>query len=263
LGKRAIGGVEAIDGERYLRTVAIGKHSGWIAVAPSKHKHTLRVELAASLAPALVPTLARVKRLFDLAADPQQIAAQLGPLAADRPGLRVPGAFNGFELAVRAVLGQQISVPAATTLAGRFAAAFGDPIRTPHAQLTHLAPTTGRIAQAAPEELTTLGITTARARTIVALAEAIATRQIVLEPGVDYTATVAKLRESPGIGEWTAQYIAMRALAWPDAFPHTDLGIFKALGTTNPKQVLQIAEAWRPWRAYAAIHLWQRLETRS
>jgi AraC family transcriptional regulator of adaptative response / DNA-3-methyladenine glycosylase II len=253
-------GVEATDGNRYLRTVAFGRHRGWIAVGPSGNQPALRVELSASLLPALQPTLARVRRLFDLAAEPLQIAAHLGPLAAARPGLRVPGAFDGFELAVRTILGQQISVRAATTLAGRFAATFGEPIETPYENLTHLSPTVERVAGAEPAEIISLGIIAARAHSILALARAVAAGKIALEPGADVEGTTARLKELPGIGEWTAQYVAMRALSWPDAFPHTDLGIYKALGENNPKRVLRIAEAWQPWRAYAAMHLWKSLE---
>jgi AraC family transcriptional regulator of adaptative response / DNA-3-methyladenine glycosylase II len=261
LAARAVRGVEAIDGDRYLRTVAFGKCRGWIGVEPSPKKHALRVELSASLVPALLPVLARVKRLFDLAAEPGQIAAHLGTLASARPGLRVPGAFDGFELALRAILGQQISVPAATTLAARFAAAFGEPIQTPFEALTLLCPTAEWVARARPEEIVSLGIVARRANSIQALAEASASGKIVFEPEAAPRATMARLTTLPGIGEWTAQYVAMRALSWPDAFPHTDLGIRKALGESDPKRVLQIAEAWRPWRAYAAMHLWKSLET--
>jgi AraC family transcriptional regulator, regulatory protein of adaptative response / DNA-3-methyladenine glycosylase II len=258
---RASCGVEAMEGERYLRTVRSGKHQGWLAVAPVSGRHALKVEMSAALAPALLPTLARVKRLFDLAAEPQRIAVHLGPLAERHPGLRVPGAYDGFEMAVRAILGQQISVRAATTLAGRFAAAFGEPVSTPYPQLTHLAPTAERVASAVPADLTALGIIAARANSILALARAVAEGRVNLEPGIDVETTMARLRELPGIGEWTAQYIAMRALAWPDAFPHTDLGLYKALGETKPRRVLEIAESWRPWRSYAAMHLWKSLET--
>ena len=180
--------------------------------------------LSASLAPVLRPTLARVRRLFDLQADPVTIAAHLGPLAEAAPGLRVPGAFDGFEVAVRAILGQQVSVRAASTLAGRLAAALGEPIMTPLAVLTHLSPTPERVAAAGPEELVALGILAARARSIVSLARAVAAGEVSLEPGGDVEAIMARLRSVPGIGEWTAQYVALRALAWPDAFPHTDLG---------------------------------------
>ncbi len=209
----------------------------------------------------LSPTLARVKRLFDLAASPCWINAYLGPIAEARPGLRVPGAFDGFETAVRAILGQQVSVQAASTLAGRYAAAFGEPLITPFPALTRISPTPERIARVKLEEITALGILASRAHSILALARCVADGHIVLHPGGDVEATMERLKELPGIGEWTAQYIAMRVLAWPDAFPHTDLGIVKALGETNPKRILEIAAVWSPWRAYAAMHLWKSLET--
>jgi AraC family transcriptional regulator of adaptative response / DNA-3-methyladenine glycosylase II len=253
-------GVEALEGDRYLRTVCVGRRQGWISVEPLSRKHTLRVQVAATLAPALLPVLARVKRLFDLAAEPTRIGAHLGPLAEAHPGLRVPGAYDGYELAVRAILGQQVSVKAATTLAGRLAAAFGEPIATPFPQLTHLPPNPERVASAEPTELTALGILASRANSILALSRALADGRICLEPTCDVEGTMARLCELPGIGAWTANYIAMRALAWPDAFPHTDLGIYKALGETRPRRVLEIAEAWRPWRSYAAMHLWKSLD---
>jgi AraC family transcriptional regulator of adaptative response / DNA-3-methyladenine glycosylase II len=260
LAGRAACGVEEIEGRRYRRTVALGRHRGWIAVEPSKSGRTLRVELSASLLPALSPALARVKRLFDLAAEPRQIEAHLGPLAAARSGLRVPGAFDGFEIAARAILGQQISVRAATTLAGRLTTALGERIETPFAALTHLTPTAERVAGARPDEIVSLGIVPARANAILALARAVAERKIALEPGADPDQAMARLKTLPGIGDWTAQYVAMRALAWPDAFPHTDLGIQRALGEDDPRRVLRIAAAWQPWRSYAAMHLWRSLE---
>lgn len=260
LKARALAGVESVEGNRYLRTVEIDKQTGWIAVEVAAEKPVLRVELSASLAKVLLPVLAGVKRVFDLKAEPLQIAAQLGELAAANPGLRVAGAFNGFEIAVRAILGQQISVKSATTLAGRYVAAFGEAIETPIAGMAHLTPKPVRVAAAEPGELTSLGIITARARSIQALAQAVADGKLKLEPVVNIEQTIQQLKELPGIGEWTAQYIAMRALSWPDAFPHTDLGVYKALGTNKPKRVLEAAEAWRPWRAYAVMHLWKSLE---
>jgi AraC family transcriptional regulator of adaptative response / DNA-3-methyladenine glycosylase II len=244
----------------YRRTVALRGVQGWLEVRPSAQRNALRVELAAALAPVTLPVLSRVKQLFDLSADPEAIAERLGELAANRPGLRVPGAFDGFEMAVRAILGQQVSVKAATTLAGRFAAAFGQTIETPWADLTYLAPTAERIARAEPSQIIAIGVIESRARAILALARAVVEGAVSLEPRGDVEATMIRLKELPGIGEWTAQYIAMRALAWPDAFPHTDLGIYKALNETNPRRVLEIAEAWRPWRAYAVMHLWKSLE---
>ena len=263
LRDRAIAGVESIEDGEYRRTAAIGHggelHRGWIAVRPSAKKATLRVALSPELAKVVPPVLARIKRLFDLACDPHVVAAQLGALATKRPGLRVPGAFDGFEMAVRAILGQQVSVKAATTLAGRIACAFGEPIETPWPALTHTFPDPSRIAPLTIDDIAKHGITGARSRTIAALADAMDRGSLVLAPGGDVDATVSTLRAMPGIGEWTAQYLAMRALAWPDAFPHTDLGVMKALGTTSPAKTLAIAEAWRPWRAYAVLHLWHSL----
>jgi len=257
LQARALRGVESVEDRRYLRTFS-ARQTGWLAVSPSDS--VLRVELSASLATVAPALLARIERVFDLATEPKQIATQLGTLAAKNPGLRVPGAFDGFEIAVRAILGQQVSVKSATTLAGRFIAAFGEPVETPFPALTHLTPQARRVAQSNINEIASLGIISARAKSILALAEAVASGKINLEPGGDVAQTMAQLKELPGIGEWTAQYIAMRALKWPDAFPHTDLGVYKALGETRPKRVLEIAEAWRPWRAYAVFHLWKSLE---
>ncbi len=263
LARRATCGVEAVSGGRYARTVEIGEHRGWVSIERARNKNALRVQVSAGLAPVLVLVLSRVKSLFDLAARPELIANHLGSLAAGAPGLRVPGAFDGFELAVRAILGQQVSVKGAGTLSGRFAAALGEPIETPFDSLTHLTPTAERVASAKPEDIVSLGILASRGKTILALGEAVSNRVIVLDARADVERTIAGLKELPGIGEWTAQYIAMRALSWPDAFPHTDLGVYRALGESSPKRVLEIAEAWRPWRSYAAMHLWNSLEIKS
>jgi AraC family transcriptional regulator of adaptative response / DNA-3-methyladenine glycosylase II len=263
LGARAIDGVEALQAGSYRRTVRIpgdGKEStGWIAVEMSLRKPTLRVAVSASLVKALPRVLSRVKALMDLACHPAEVAQALGALAKRHPGLRVPGAFDGFEMAVRAILGQQVTVAAASTLAGRIAAAFGDAIATPFDALTTLFPTAARIAALTPGRVARIGMPLARARTIVALARAVENGRVALEPSADVDATLAALRALPGVGEWTAQYIAMRALSWPDAFPHTDLGVMKALGETSARCVLAAGEAWRPWRAYAVMHLWQSL----
>jgi AraC family transcriptional regulator, regulatory protein of adaptative response / DNA-3-methyladenine glycosylase II len=257
---RAIAGVETVEGERYMRTVRLGQRHGWLAVEPIKEKNALRVTLSLSLVPALLPALARVKALFDLAAEPQQIAAHLGSLALHHPGLRVPGAFDGFEIAVRTILGQQVSVKAATTLMGRFVQCLGEPMITPFPSLTHLTPTAERVAQADLAVITSLGILETRAKSIIALAQAIAERTLSLTPGGSVDQTVARLQELPGIGPWTAHYIAMRILADPDVFLHTDLGIRQALGETNPKRMLATAAQWQPWRSYATLHLWKSLE---
>jgi AraC family transcriptional regulator, regulatory protein of adaptative response / DNA-3-methyladenine glycosylase II len=255
---RAIRGVEMIEGDRYQRTVKIGQYQGWIRVFPVPKQDKLQVELSASLVAAILPVLTRVKALFDLAADPILIANHLGDLSY--PGLRVPGAFDGFEIAVRTVLGQQVSVKAATTLMGRLIEAYGTPIQTPIAGLTHLSPTPIQIAQLSSQDLTALKILPARSHSIIKIAKSIVNGNLKLEPFSDIDTTIADLKALPGIGEWTAQYIAMRVLAYPDAFPHSDLGLRRALAVEQPTQVLQISEAWRPWRAYAAMCLWHSLE---
>jgi AraC family transcriptional regulator of adaptative response / DNA-3-methyladenine glycosylase II len=261
LGARAIAGVEAVEGGVYRRTARIevdGKpQSGWIEIEPAARKAALRVTVSASLARALPPVLSRVKSLMDLACNPQEVAQALGELAKPRPGLRVPGAFDGFEVAVRAIVGQQVSVAAARTVTGRIATEFGDPVETPFG-LDRTFPTAARVADVAYGRIARLGMPGARAKTIVGMARAIADGKLSLMPNADIEATLEKLRALPGIGEWTAQYLAMRALAWPDAFPHTDLGVMRSLGERNPKRVLALAEAWRPWRAYAVLHLWHQ-----
>ena len=243
----------------YLRTVSIGGRTGWIRVQPSPRRHALSVEIAPELGRVIPAVLTRVRRLFDLGAEPQRIAQRLGKLAALCPGLRLPGAFDGYEVAIRAVLGQQISVKAATTIAGRFAAAFGEPVDMPFAQLRLLMPTAQRVAKASPAALAKIGVTSARARTLLGVSRAMAQNPNLLDPGADVEQAMARLKALPGIGEWTAQYLAMRALAWPDAFPATDLGIRKALGIDDERKILAHAEIWRPWRGYAAMHLWRTL----
>lgn len=175
--------------------------------------------------------------------------------------MRVPGTFDTFEMAVRAILGQQVSVAGATTVAGRYQQAFGTPIVTPFESLHRITVVPEKIAATDPAELVSLGILRSRANTIVGLAKAVTDGKVALRPGVDVERAMSLLKEIPGIGEWTAQYIAMRALGWPDAFPHTDLGVMKALGERTPKRILEIAEPWRPWRSYATMHLWKSLET--
>jgi AraC family transcriptional regulator of adaptative response / DNA-3-methyladenine glycosylase II len=252
LRARAIAGIETIDENRYARVVKIGEHRGRVSVSPVKGKNALRVELSTSLTPVLPAVLARVKRLFDLGAHPQLIEDRLGedpllrPMVRANPGLRVPGAFDGFEMALRAVLGQQISVRGATTIAGRFVAAF-DGLDA------------GRIADAGNPAIRALGLTNARAECVLGLARAAADGRVRLEPCADVASAMAALKELPGIGEWTAQYIAMRALGWPDAFPHTDLGVIKALGVKAERRILEMSAAWSPWRAYATMHLWKSL----
>ena len=265
LSVRSIAGVEEVSSGVYRRIVRLLQggqtHTGWIEVRPDGRKQTIRVLVSASLTKVIPAVLARVKHLFDLSCHPSEVNAVLGDIAAQRPGVRVPGAFDGFEIAVRAVLGQQISVAAARTLAGRLASAFGMPVSSPFQSLTFAFPTATELADLECSELAKLGILPARARTIVEIAKAVAKRELELSPSADAAETIQKLEAIPGIGHWTAHYIAMRALSWPDAFPHTDLALKKALGEQNARQILAAGEAWRPWRAYAVMHLWTAAST--
>jgi len=261
---RAIPGVEMVDATHYRRTVSIDGHQGWIAVSPGKKQNSLNVEMSPSLAPVIATVIARVKRLFDLAAVPGAVSDLLlpDPLLAKTvrriPGLRVAGAFDGFELAVRAILGQQVSVKSATTLAGRWAQAFGAPIATPYAELNRLTPTAQQMACVSIDDICALGIVGARGRCLSLLAAAFLDRKIVLTFAANVEEQIEALMSLPGIGPWTAQYIAMRALHWPDAFPSGDLMLQRAASSTQ-KQLQRLAEAWRPWRAYATHYLWQSL----
>lgn len=260
LGARALAGVEMVEGGSYRRTVRMAaadkEFRGWIEIGLSPNKPALCVAVSASLARALPPVLARIKALMDLSCNPTEVAKALGRLAEPRPGIRVPGAFDGFEVAVRAILGQQVTVAAARTVAGRFAAALGDPIDTPFGELTTVFPTAARVADATVGLIARLGMPAMRARAVVGLARSVADGNLMLAPGTDIDATMERLQALPGLGEWTAQYIAMRALAWPDAYLHTDHGVMKALGEKHARRVLKAGEAWRPWRAYAVMHLW-------
>ncbi len=264
LERRAIPGVERVAGKAYSRTLRIERPgrdlTGVIAVTQSPRRAALKVTVDASLAGVLPAVLARVKHLFDLASRPDEVAAALGSLAAAHPGMRLPGAADGFEVAVRAILGQQVTVKGAATLASRLVTEFGEPIETQREGLTSLFPRPSRLATAAPAEISRLGIVATRARAIVVLAREVDAGRLSLDPTAPVEATLASLQAIAGIGPWTAQYIAMRALGWPDAFPHPDVAILKAMGERSGTKALARAEAWRPWRSYAVLHLWKSLE---
>jgi len=262
---RAIPGVEHVADATYRRVVHLEGRVGTIAVRPWPARSALELEVAPSLVPVLMPLVARVRRLFDLDARPDAIGAVLGrdpllrALVGRRPGLRVPGAIDPFEASVRALLGQQVSVAAATTLAGRFAAAFGTPLAAGgDAALRCRFPTAAEIAARSPAELAAIGLPFARASALFTLAAAVTTGAIRLDGVLDLDRFVADLIELPGIGPWTAHYLAMRALHAPDAFPAADLGVRKALGGT-PREAEARAEAWRPFRSYAVMYLWSTL----
>lgn len=257
---RTAGGVELVRDNKYYRTVRIGKECGWIVVINDAGKSSLQIDASVGLSRVLMPLLNRIRRLFDLNAHPETIAEHLGSLANSNPGLRVPGAFNGFETAVRGILGQQVTVRAASTLMTRFGRKFGEEIETPVEGLEIVFPSAADVAELEAEDLVSLGVIKSRANTIISLARAVASGQLSLEQAIDPEERIQQLKELPGIGDWTAHYIAMRALNWPDAFPYSDLGIRKALKVENDKKVIALAEAWRPWRSYAAMHLWKSLE---
>jgi len=242
--------------------VRLGKQSGWIKVTHAPEKRSLLVEFTHTLSPVLPALLGRLRSLFDLAARPDLIAAHLmkDPLlrqsVAKNPGLRVPGAFDGFEMAIRAILGQQITVKAATTIAGRFADAFGEKIETPFRELTRLSPLAARVARAHIEDVAKLGIVRTRAASLIALAQAFESGALTLDAGSSLEADIEKLVALPGVGQWTAHYIAMRASRWPDAFPTGDIGVRNNLGGVSTKQADEMSQAWRPWRSYAVMHIW-------
>ena len=249
---------------RTLRVESGGKsYSGWLMARFEPPQHQLVLQVSDSLRDALPLVIRRVRSMFDLDADPHAINQVLSGSFPAGDGLRVPGALDGFELAVRAVLGQQITVAAARTLAQRLVDRFGDAIQTPTAGLTRLFPLPAVLAQAGPDALGQLGIVRQRQRAILALAEAVASGQLQLNAGADVAATVKALVALPGIGDWTAQYIAMRALRWPDAFPSGDVALHKALGVQDLKHPAREAEArsqiWRPWRSYAVLRAWSSL----
>jgi len=266
LATRSVPGVEQVEGSgeaaTYRRTVRLMLgdrcHSGWISLAADARRQAVVLTVAPSLQAILPAVLAGARRLCDLSCEPQAVALALGPLAADAPGVRVPGAFDGFELAVRAVLGQQVTVKAAHTLAGRLVQALGEPVATPWPGLDRLFPTPQAVAAASPDLLGGLGIVRQRVRALQALAQAVADEQLDLGPAADVEATLAALQALPGIGPWTAHYIAMRALACTDAWPSGDVALIKALAVPNARAADVAAEAWRPWRAYAVMHLWRR-----
>jgi AraC family transcriptional regulator of adaptative response / DNA-3-methyladenine glycosylase II len=261
LARRAIPGVEHVEGGVYRRTVTVAGLTGWIRATIDERRGCIQGEVSGSLVRGLVQVAARLRHLLDLDARPSEIDGLLAqdPLLRPRvratPGRRVPGAFDGFEAAVRAVLGQQVTVKGATTLAARLVARFGTPLASPFPELHHLFPSPATLAAASVEEVSALGMPGARARAVIELARAVRDG-LELAPGAPVAPTLARLGELPGFGDWTRQYVALRALGWPDAFPAGDLGVLTALGVRRPRDALARAEGWRPWRAYATLHLW-------
>ena len=263
---RAIAGIETVQGDTYARTISFDGIQGTVSVRPGQGDALEATVRFANLS-ALPNIIARLRRVFDLSAEPEAIGQHLAqdpalaPLVAARPGLRLPGAWDGFELAIRAVLGQQITVPAAVNLASKLVARYGQPMTHPQAGLTHLFPEPALLAQT---NLSDLGMPRSRAKTLSAVAAAVLADPDLLSAGHSLEAAVERLRAVPGIGDWTAHYIAMRQLREPDAFPAADVGLMRALTDADGNRpdaaaLLQRAQAWRPWRAYGAQHLWASL----
>jgi AraC family transcriptional regulator of adaptative response / DNA-3-methyladenine glycosylase II len=258
LAARAIPGVEVVDGECYRRSISLNGNRGYFEVSLDAANHALSARVQFGDPRSLFFITERIRAMFDLNSDWAAIVHGLkaDPLLAERieagPGLRLPGCWNGFELAVRAILGQQVSVKGASTLAGRLANTFGEPFHAAGG-ITHIFPAPPVLADA---NFAGIGLPRARAETIRALARAVCDGQISFEGIVDSADFLDRLCEIPGIGQWTAQYIAMRALQEPDAFPSSDLGLLRALNLQTPRELERRAEAWRPWRAYAAVQLW-------
>jgi len=262
LAGRATPGVEVVGDDVYRRTVRIDGEPAALEVTPDPERAQIVLRVQAADHARLIDVVERVRRLFDLGADPLRIATQLRrdprlrPIVAKHPGLRVPGAWDPFELAVRAVLGQQVTVRAATTLAGRLVERLGDPVDLGPG-LTRLFPLPAALVDA---PVKTIGIPGARATTIRTLADAVASGRLTFDAADGPEALAARLCALPGIGPWTAEYVAMRALGEPDAFPAGDLGVRAALGNGDgpvpAKAATALAEAWRPWRAYAVMYLW-------
>ena len=246
---------------RTLRIEAAGKsHTGWLAATFDTERSQLLLEVSDSLREVLPIVIRRVRATFDLDANPKAINSALQASFPHSEGLRVPGALDGHELAVRAVLGQQVTVQAGCRQAQRLVERFGESITTPWPELNRLFPTPAALAAASSDDLGTLGIIRQRQAAITGIAQAVLDKKLELHGGADVNATVETLKALPGIGDWTAQYIAMRALRWPDAFPAGDVALHKALGVQGQKNPAKLAEAasqaWKPWRSYAVIRAW-------
>jgi AraC family transcriptional regulator of adaptative response / DNA-3-methyladenine glycosylase II len=265
LKARELKGIEWVGEDFYARTVQLADCKGWIKVIQANKKNALLLEFTHSLIPVLPALLGRMRDLFDLNARPDIISKQLSKdrrlaaLVKRTPGMRVPGAFNGFELGLRAIIGQQVTVKSATTIACRLVEAFGERIATPHPELNRLSPTAARIARAAVGEIAGLGIVSARSKSLIALAQAQVSGSILLDRRGHHSPDdiIERLAQLPGIGQWTANYIAMRALRWPDAFLKEDIAVRNNLGGVSARQAAEMSQAWRPWRSYAVLHIWK------
>ncbi|AHG18991.2 Ada [Chania multitudinisentens RB-25] len=260
LQARAVSGVEYVAGKQYLRSMAVHQggidYQGWVSVQPEEASNRVRVEISPSLSRVTTEVLRRIRQLFDLDAAPDRIAETLGSLAAGAPGLRLPGCVDSFEQATRAVLGQLVSVKMAAIFAGRMAERWGTALEHPNGCVTQVFPGAARVAQLQPEDLRPLGVQLKRAAALIALARAVTDGRLPLDNVLDIEQGIKDLTTLPGIGNWTASYIAMRAWSWPDVFLAGDYLIKQRFPGMTPRQIEHYAERWRPWRSYATLHLW-------
>jgi AraC family transcriptional regulator, regulatory protein of adaptative response / DNA-3-methyladenine glycosylase II len=267
LALRAIPGVEAGEQARYRRSLRLAHGTGTVELSAADDASGVRASFALDDLRDLTSAIARCRHLLNLDADPVAVDDVLGadpllrPLVASAPGLRVPGSVDGFELAVRAVVGQQISVTGARTVIGALVRAAGEPLREPRDSLTHTFPSPGALAALAGRDPAAFSMPASRRRTLATLAEAVAAGKIDLEPGADPVELQRSLLALPGVGPWTAGYVAMRALGDPDAFLASDLGVRRSIArlgaSDDVRAIAARAERWRPWRAYAVAHLWR------
>jgi AraC family transcriptional regulator of adaptative response / DNA-3-methyladenine glycosylase II len=263
---RGIEGLEAVD-SRYIRTVSIGEARGRISVSNDAERNRLRIEFFLDTNADLTRTVGRVRDLLDVDAAPEAISEHLGrdprlrKVVRAFPGLRFPGTWNVFEALVRAIVGQQVSVPAARTVLSRLVAGLGEPLESENTDPglpNRLFPEPERLAETT---LQPFGLNTARAETINRVAAAFAENPRFVYTGMSAEAASKRLLAIKGIGPWTADYVLLRALRYPDAFPSSDLGALRAAGLKKPAELTNVAESWRPWRGYALLYLWKMLET--
>ena len=260
LGARALAGVEQMEEGFYQRTLVVesadGPIAGWLRLRPLPEKNCVELAISPSLEPVAKRVEQQVRLLLDLEADPHQIAAGLGALAQNNVGLRLPGCINRFELTVRAILGQLVSVKMAATLATRLTQNWGQPMETPFAGLTHRFPTPERIAELSVDDLRGIGVQAKRSACLIGVARAVVEGSLPLENMPDVQQGVKQLLALPGIGGWTASYIAMRAWSAPDVFLGGDYLIKQRFPDMTPGQIARYAQRWQPWRTYATLHLW-------
>ncbi|WLQ15172.1 AlkA N-terminal domain-containing protein [Hahella aquimaris] len=264
LNARTIAGVDAVVDGRYRRIVRVEAEEnpvvGWFEASHEAEAARIRIRLDSTLSRHIGYLINRLRAFFDVSCVPQEINKVLGTLAQGDPGLRIPGGMDGFEIAVRAILGQQITVAAARTLLARLVDKFGEPIDTPFPEIHRAFPNAATLVDLPIEELASLGVIRTRVRAIQEIAAAMLRGELTLTPATNVEQEIKRLHAIPGIGDWTAQYIALRAMSWPDGFPASDVGVRKALGGVDAKQAALTAEDWRPWRGYAVMHLWRSLE---